>query len=189
MKKITALFILLSSLIFSVAAEESLFSFSAGLQSGLVFYGDKNMKKLNKELDGSHVLVGALAEINVNPFKEVTFFAGGDLLCDYIIDGDEHSNHFSLDFPFGIKIYPGIGGLNFALAYTIGIRYDSIDTEDLSVKESTPWGNGLKTQIEYNFAHEGKSKYYPSIGVSWKYIPRGNNKCDNIVAAYIKANF
>ena len=102
-------------------AVENLFSFSIGPQSGLVFYGDEDIKEDVKTLHGSHALVGAQAEVNVNPFKQITFFAGAHILCDFVKENKNYSNHIHYDFPFGVKIYPGLGGLCGGMAYTFGM--------------------------------------------------------------------
>lgn len=188
MKKCTVLF-LVFFIFFQNAFSEDLFSFSGGIQSGFTFYGDKNIKSQNDEIDGTNILIGALANFNINPFKQVSFFVGADFLCDFLTQNDFYSNHLHLDFPFGIKIYPGLGGLGFGLAYTFGLRYDFVNTQSDNYKNITPWGNGTKILLEYNFAHSGKSKFLPTFGCSWKILPRGNNTYDNIISAFAMLNF
>lgn len=188
MKKITILFLVFFIFIQNIFSE-NLFSFSGGIQSGFTFYGDKNIKSQNDEIGGKHILAGALANLNINPFNQVTFFAGADFLCDFFMQENFHSNHLHIDFPFGVKIYPGLKGLCFGLAYTFGFRYDFINTIDENYTATTPWGNGAKLILEYNFAHSGKSKFLPTLGCSWKILPRGNNSYDNILSAFIMLNF
>lgn len=188
MKKISVLSFIF--FIFSLNAfSEDLISLSVGVQSGLVFYGDEEIKNYNNEIDGTHILIGALASVNVNPFEQVSFFASADFLCDFRDQNDFHSNHLHLDFPFGIKIYPGLGGLGISIAYTFGFRSDFINTPTSSFNSNSCFGNGAKIIIDYNFAHNGKSKFLPTFGCSWKFLPRGNNSYDNIISAFVVMNF
>ena len=53
----------------------------------------------------------------------------------------------------------------------------------------TPWGNGFKFLIEYNFAHSGSSPYLPTVGGYWKHMPRGNSTYDNQLCIYVCSNF
>lgn len=189
MKRTILFFVLLISIFTKVAAEESLFSFSVGPQSGIVFYGDNEIKSGIKELDGSHILAGAIAELNLNPFKQVSFFISANVLTDIVKDHSYHSNHIHIDFPFGIKIYPGLAGLCTGLSYTFGFRSDTIQLpEQEPVRQHTPTGNGFSVILEYNFAHLGKYRYLPTLGACWKHIPRGNNTTDNIISAYVLIN-
>lgn len=59
MKKFTILFLVFFIFIQNIFSE-NLFSFSGGIQSGFTFYGDKNLKSQNDEIDGKHILAGAL---------------------------------------------------------------------------------------------------------------------------------
>lgn len=170
-------------------AKEALISFSAGLQSAFIFYDSEEIKNYNKELNGSHFILGADAGINLNAFEELSFSIGSDFLCDLLKDGSDYSNHLLLDFPFGIKIYPAKNGFAFGVFYVLGICYNFTFAEGNYIADQTSWGNGFKLLAEYNFAHSGKSKYLPSLGAYYKCIPRGNYNTDNIIAAYINFNF
>ena len=175
----------------SLSAAERLFSFSAGLSSGVPVYGANSVVSTGSEIQkGNRVILGTIASINVNPINQVSFYLGNDTLWDYTWNASEKSSKMHVSFPLGIKIYPGLGGLNLGLAYTLGVRVDNIKT-DLAgeYNGSTPWGNGFKFQAEYNFAHEGSSRYLPSIGGYWNLMPRGNNSYDNLIVLYVAANF
>lgn len=189
MKRALISFILLFTVFSVTYAKEDLFSFSVGPQSGLVFYGDDELKESLKGLSGSHIIVGALAEVNVNPFKQVTFYISAEALCDFVKNGKYHSNNYHVDFPFGIKIYPGLGGLCAGLGYTFGFRYQNIQLPEAEPKKGmTSFGNGCKFLLEYNFAHDYNSRYLPTLGASWKFIPRGNNQTDHLISAYVLIN-
>ena len=128
--------------------------------------------------------------INLNLIKQASFYLGNDNIWDITWNAQEKSSKFHVSFPLGIKIYPGLGGLNLGLAYTLGFRADSINSKLAGEHNgTTDWGNGFKFQAEYNFAHEGSSRFLPSIGGYWNLMPRGNDSYDNLIVMYIAANF
>lgn len=175
----------------SLSAKEELFSFSAGLSSGIPIYGAGSILTSGNDISGKNrVIIGALGAININPVKQVSFCLGTDFLWDFTWNSSEKANKMHVSFPLGVKVYPGLGGLNVGLAYTLGFRTDFINTNAHGeYNGSTAWGNGFKFSVEYNFAHGGKSKYLPSVGGYWNFMPRGNYSCDNLIAFYIAANF
>ena len=191
MKKFLSILIISLIACSALAATERLFSFSAGLSSGVPFYGADSVVSTGSEIEkGNRVIIGTLASINVNPIKQVSFYLGNDTLWDITWNASEKSSKLHVSFPLGIKIYPGLGGLNVGLAYTLGFRADNIKVDEAGeFNETSPWGNGFKFQLEYNFAHEGSSRYYPSIGGYWNLMPRGYDSYDNLIVLYISANF
>ena len=191
MKKL-AVFILAATLACSaLSAKEGLFSGSAGLSSGLPVYGSNSVISTGSEIDkGNRVILGSTVALNLNVLKQITFYLGNDLVWDITWNASDKSSKLHVSFPLGIKVYPGIGGLNVGLAYTLGFRADNLKNSTIGTyNDITAWGNGFKFQVEYNFAHEGKSKYFPSIGTYWNLMPRGNNSYDNLIVLYISANF
>lgn len=191
MKKIFVL-ILISLITFTaLSANERLFSFSAGLTSGVPIYGTNSVVSTGSEIEkGNRVILGTMVTANLNIIKQASFYLGNDTLWDITWNSSDKSSKLHVSFPLGIKIYPGLGGLNVGLAYTLGFRADNIKIEGLGeYNETTPWGNGFKFQVEYNFAHEGSSNYYPSIGGYWNLMPRGHDSYDNLIVLYIAANF
>ena len=175
----------------SLSASENLFSVSAGLTSGVPIYGTNSVASTGSEIEkGNRVILGSLLSLNLNPLKQVTFYLGNDILWDITWNANDKSSKLHVSFPLGIKVYPGLGGLNVGLAYTLGFRADNIKVESIGeYNETSPWGNGFKFQVEYNFAHDGKSRYLPSIGGYWNLMPRGNDSYDNLIVLYIAANF
>ena len=175
----------------SLSASERLFSVSAGLTSGVPIYGTNSVASTGSEIEkGKRVILGSLLSLNLNPLKQVTFYLGNDILWDITWNANDKSSKLHVSFPLGIKVYPGLGGLNVGLAYTLGFRADNIKVESIGeYNETSPWGNGFKFQVEYNFAHDGKSRYLPSIGGYWNLMPRGHESYDNLIVLYIAANF
>lgn len=188
-KLLCCLFVSIS--LFSISfAKESLFSFSAGLSSGIPFYGSESVPENIAIINTDHrVIIGSLFNMNVNVIKQVSFFGGGDILADFNWKDKNYAHHLHVSFPLGIKVYPGIGGLDLGLSYNLGFRSDFSKTSTSKHSNIASWGNGFKFLIEYNFAHEGKSKYLPTIGCSWNLMPRGNYSYDNLVVFYIAENF
>jgi hypothetical protein len=174
-----------------LSANERLFSFTAGLSSGVPIYGANSVVSTGSEISqGNRIILGTNIAANVNPFEQVTFYLGNDTIWDYTWNASEKSSKVHLSIPLGIKIYPGLGGLNLGLAYTLGIRFDNVRTEETDEYNGvTPWGNGFKFQMEYNFVHEGNNHHIPSIGGYWNLMPRGNNAYDNLIVLYVAANF
>ena len=191
MKKYLSFIFILLLACSSLFAEERLFSVSAGLSSGVPFYGENSVISTGSEIEkGNRVILGTMVALNVNPIPMVSFYLGNDVLWDVTWNAAEKSSKTHISFPLGIKVYPGLGGLNVGLAYTLGVRSDSIKLEGKKeYNKSSPWGNGFKFQVEYNFAHEGNSRYYPSIGGYWNMMPRGHESYDNLLVLYIAGNF
>ena len=191
MKKLLSIIVISIITCTALSATERLFSFSAGLSSGVPIYGSNSAVSTGSEIDkGNRMILGINGTVNINPIKQISFYFGNDTLWDITWSASESSNKIHVSFPLGIKVYPGLGGLNVGLAYTLGFRADIIKTDDAGEYNGiTGWGNGFKLQVEYNFAHEGKSRYYPSVGGYWNLMPRGHNSYDNLIVLYIAANF
>ena len=175
----------------TLSAKERLISFSAGLSSGVPIYGANSVVSTGSEISkGNRIILGTNVSANLNPISQVSFYLGNDIIWDFTWNSSEKSSKVHLSIPLGIKVYPGLGGLNLGLAYTLGLRFDNIKTDSIGeYNDSTPWGNGFKFQVEYNFAHEGSSRYLPSVGGYWNLMPRGNSSYDNLIVFYVAANF
>jgi len=174
----------------ALSAKDRLVSFSAGLSSGVPIYSSGSVASTGTEISGANrIILGLNTYVNINPIKQVSFYLGNDTLWDLTWNSSEHSHKTHVSFPLGIKVYPGLGGLNVGLAYTLGFRADAIKTDEVEYNGVSSWGNGFKFQVEYNFAHEGGSQYYPSVGGYWNLMPRGNDSYDNLIVLYVAANF
>ena len=184
-------------------------SFSAGLSTGHVFYGasyadalsvsesesesslQEKIVKYPMTIDGGYeILIGATAGIDFNLSEYFSLYADLDLLADFIWLEKDHSNHLDYSGSAGIRFYPYFGGLSVSAGYLLGCRADFIKTGGLSeYKGLSSFGNGLKFSLEYNFARDFEYRFLPTIGASWRWIPRGNNFNDNVLSAYVKINF
>lgn len=188
---------LISTLLFSFiisasfCATPKLFDFTGGISSGFPIYGTPEVKETIHKVDNANrIILGTFANINLNPTKYTTFYTGADLLADFSWNSDVNADFFHVNFPIGIKIYPNIAGLNFGIAYTVGFCGMIIKDEfGEKTNATSPWGNGTKFSIEYDFARNGKIKILPAIGVAWNIMPRGFRSYDNIISMYISEHF
>ena len=190
MKKISIALIITLLVTSFATAEENFFSCSLGLSSGIPIYGSSSLSDdADKISTDSRIIAGAFLNLNLNPINQITFFGGAEVLSDLNWNNDSYKHFSHIGFPLGIKIYPGLGGLCFGIAYELGFRGEFLkDKEGKTSNEISSWGNGFKTVLEYNFSHIGKSNHYPTIGTSWNLMPRGHNAYDNIFQFYIAAN-
>lgn len=192
MKKIFAFLILFLSCCCFFAEEKKIIGFDAGLVTCIPVYGDTSSPFKNR------VIIGADGDITFRLGNPLKFMVGADFISDINWDGNLHSNHIDYALWGGIKVYPGIGGLNASLAYTIGARtdfeedkyfyFDGIQRNDSNV-EMTAWGNGFRIAVEYDFLHNSSRKALPAIGMFYRFMPRGSDSYDNIFAFYANMSF
>lgn len=200
MKKILSAVFLFSLSVSSLfAIEDSIFSFDAGLSSGVTVYGDNDIRKANSSVknNGHRVALGTVCDVNVRISDYLTFFLGNDSFFDLAWKGDYYSNHIETAFFPGLKVYPGLGGFNFSCAYSAGTRWDFLsmpvetdeDGNEIPFKtDPVSWGNGFRLGLEYNFSYDS-NPLYPSVGFYYRLCPRGNYNWDNVFAVYVLANF
>lgn len=160
----------------------------AGLSTGIPIYGDKELKTLNSTYsdDGHRVIIGSVVNVNLQISENLFFFLGNDSQFDFSWNEKGHSNHFETAFYPGLKAYPGLGGLNFSCAYTVGIRKDFVSSEDNLDKSF--WGNGFRFGMEYDFSKNTDSML-PAIGAYYRFCPRGSYHYDNIIGLYVAMPF
>jgi len=191
MKKITLSILLSIFLCFAASAQENLITMNLSLSSGIPFYGNQHLNTAASIIEtDKRVIVGTALNANLNILKQVSFYLGAELLTDFNWNDYSYKHFLHTGFPLGIKIYPGLGGLNFGLAYELGFRSDFYQLPDgVKINNSMAWGNGFKLHIEYNFAHTSNIKQLPIIGCSWNLMPRGNYTYDNLLLFYLALNF
>jgi hypothetical protein len=170
-------------------ADERLFGTDLAVCTGIPFYGSESLRTAD-ELSGSEnspgrVIIGTSADMRFMASEQLGFIAGGDLLCDFIWSGDMHANHLDYALFGGVKVYPVLRGFNFSICYALGTRSDfyASDSHD-SWAEQAKWGNGFRIALEYDFAY-GTSHRFPAVGTYWRFMPRGGNVYDNVLAAYL----
>ncbi len=197
MKKIFAsLFLLIVMSIFSFGAfaeNTKFFGGDFGFSTGIPVYGGNTDSPYK-----NRVIVGLTGDISLNLGNPLKFLFGYDFLSDINWDGSQHKNHLDYAGWFGIKVYPGFGGLNASLAYALGARTDFIseryiDSEGTEKKhsevETSAWGNGFRLGAEYDFHQGSKYRMLPALGFYYRMMPRGSNNYDNIFAFYVNMAF
>ena len=214
MKKLVVCFLLFvfSTLCF---ANKSIISASIGFATGFPVYGSEQMKQVNDYYfeNGTRIIVGTSARLELNAMNPFVLFADADLNMDFNFSEQNFFHTMDLAFTGGMKFYPGLDGFAFGIGYSIGRRFDfyneltpvfsevksatevesSTESDaDGSVLESdfdkNDWGNGFKLFVEYDFSYNSH-RFLPTLGVSWRLMPRGNNLYDNIFAFYLMMNF
>lgn len=193
-KKIFVFLILISSFV-NIYAKSILdyFDVRLGIATGFPFYGDGYIGKFTKSYESSNynrVLAGLSFDTNLKMHDYISFVLGADVFGDFLWRTEDLNNKYMtyLDYGFygGLKIYPGLKGFNFGLAYLLGSRADFTNIDVLQdITEYLPWGNGFRISLEYDIAYNTSGKIRPAFGVYYKVIPRGNYIWDNIVAAYL----
>lgn len=195
MKKIFTLIVLLFISTIAVSAEKQskFFGFDFGFSSGIPFYGSSSVTNTNSNVtsgDPNRIIAGTQADFTFRLAEPIRLMFGTELLCDFIWSGSSYSNHLDYDFFMGAKIYPGFYGLNFSVSYLIGCRSDFINTEiDDKVVRASSWGNGFRLSLEYDFHYQSSFKCLPALGVYYKFVPRGDDYVDNVLAAYVNLAF
>ena len=163
--------------------------FDLGFSSGFPVYGDSQVQVINDEINnaGHRVIAGITGDILLDLSENFTLFTGADLFFDFNWnDNGEHFNHTDLAVFPGLKIYPNLLGFNSSVAYSICCRFDSYSGTE--VFDSVLWGNGFRVGVEYDFSRGANISYLPSMGIYYRFCPRGNYRYDNIFAVYLLLN-
>jgi len=187
LKKIFVCVLFLTGMVTVLSASDFI-SIDAGLSTAIPVYGDKTLKSINSECseNGHRIIAGTVADLNIKISRNLYFFAGNDTVFDFCWNENGHSNHIETAFYPGLKVYPGLGGLNFSCAYSMGTRWDFISSEEECDKAF--WGNGFRLGTEYNFSY-GTEYLLPAIGFYYRFCPRGSYHYDNIFSLYIAMPF
>ena len=174
-------------------AKQPLFSGSVGLSTGFPVYGSEQIKQVNDYYfnnDGNRIIVGTTARLELNAINPFALFVDADLNMDFNFSDQQFFHMMDLAFTGGMKFYPGLGGFAFGIGYSIGTRFNY--TNDIIAQNyvgKNDWGNGFKLFLEYNFSYNSSYRFLPTLGVSWRLMPRGNNFYDNIFSFYLMMNF
>lgn len=162
--------------------------YDAGLETSFPIYGDSGVRDLNSKIqkDGYRAVLGLITDLNLRLTDNLTFFTGADVLFDFIWKDPEYFNHMDFSVFPGFKIYPGLKGFNFSLAYSFGNRFDFFRNDPGTVAAKT--GNGFRIGCEYNGSYQNDT-YWPSVGLYYKLCPRGNYTYDNYFGMYVVMNF
>lgn len=193
MKKNISVFTVIFALFFIFFAEEVYSAgFEMGIGSGYVFYGDSETKDLVSAMNSENFnrfIIGGEAGFFIPLTDILVFTADSEIMSDLFWKGSRHCYFLDYAFNGGIKMYPGLKGLAFSVAYTLGRRTSFIKMYNQdSIISSTSWGNGFKFAVDYDIKY-GKDGICPVIGAYWRHVPRGNSFSDNTLSIYLKLFF
>ncbi len=155
--------------------------------TGTTIYGDSAITELNKSLteEGfSRLYLSGDVSFGILADRYIRFCVGAVTADDFFLHSESYV--FYLDYAFftGIRIYPGLSGLNFSVDYLVGQRADFAKDTDINL---TPWGNGFRFLVEYDF-NPDRPGFAPVIGGSWRHMPRGTDTSDDILSLYFRAS-
>ena len=159
--------------------------FEAGIGSGYIFYGDKEVKERNKLLGDTNQSVLYLDAHALFPLDDSLFITlGTDSVFDFRWKDGNHVYLIDQAFLLGLRVYPNLAGFFVSMDYSVGKRTDFVELDDYDDTVSSKWGNGFKFAVGYDFSYHLKS-YAPVLYASLKSMPRGGSR-DNILCVALK---
>lgn len=192
MKKVKLILVLIIlSICCKVFADDSISRFHWALGTAAVSYGDSETDSAVEYLsdnDYARLIFSGELGYSFKLDEMIRFIVGGNLVYDSF--WKKSQSVFYLDYAVfgGVRVYPGLGGLNFGLEYNTGRRSNFYKLEDISVdSSSTNWGNGFRFVTEYDFS-VNTSGYAPVVGFSYRRMPRGGF-ADNFFTFYFRFTY
>lgn len=193
MKHITVVIFLLilGSSTTLLAKKTDTFFFQGAFGASSVMYGDeKIVNETNAVIDtgvGRFTFTADLG-FGISLDNRIRVITGGLLSTDLCFNSDVHANRLDYSFFLGIRIYPDLAGFNFGIDYTLGRRTDFLKLPGLSSSStsSTPWGNGFRANIGYDFSYNGL-RFAPIVQGSYRMAPRGGS-FDHYFSLFINFN-
>ena len=185
--------LLIFSALWAFANEDTFFTPEISLGTGISIYDDKadtSRKAILDSSDYKRIVAGLTADTNLNISEPIKVIFGAEAFCDFLWIKGEYFHTVDYAFFSGIKIFPGVQGLNFSIAYTLGNRTDFFsyydDAEDVKLKKnsSASWGNGFRLSVQYDFMEDRNYKVKPQVGAYYRCVPRGNYNTDHILSLY-----
>ena len=192
MKKVKLILVLIIlSICCKVFADDSISRFHWALGTAAVSYGDSETDSAVEYLsdnDYARLIFSGELGYSFKLDEMIRFIVGGNLVYDSF--WKKSQSVFYLDYAVfgGVRVYPGLGGLNFGLEYNTGRRSNFYKLEDISVdSSSTNWGNGFRFVTEYDFS-VNTSGYAPVVGFSYRRMPLGGF-ADNFFTFYFRFTY
>ena len=185
---ITILIIFSGTFLFS--NNDSFFTPEISFGTGISIYDDNSdsgRKSLLNQNDFKRIVAGLTIDTNLNISEPIKIVFGAESFCDFLWADDAYFHTVDYALFSGIKIFPGIEGLNFSIAYSLGNRTDFFNTEseeDLSSSRKNitkSWGNGFRLAVQYDFMQQRNYKVKPHVGAYYRCVPRGNYHTDHIL--------
>jgi len=183
-------FICIISAVFCIAfaSASDIFGFSWAVGSSANIYGDDAFVtrfKKYEERGCKNVVIFGEAGAKLKATENISFCANLYLGIDMLTNFSDFCLFLDYGISGGVRVYPGIGGLSVGMEYVTGMRADSVKGEPATV---SAWGNGFRFLVEYEFKNIINT-FSPSLGFSWRRMPRGNNAADHTLALYVRIPF
>lgn len=183
------LFFVLFFIFFPSFAEDSKLKLHWSFGTAAISYGDEVTKVYTEKLfndDFTRLVLAGELGVSLKLDDSIRFVAGGNLLFDSFVKNSQSVIYLDYAFFGGLRVYPGLGGLNFGLEYNTGRRsnFYNLDTENALESYSTNWGNGFRFVTEYDFSYYTEG-FAPVVGISYRREPRGGF-ADNFFTFYFR---
>lgn len=183
-------FVCIISAIFCIAlaSASGKFNFTWAVGSSGTFYGDSDFTtrfdRYKSKGCKNIVLAGELG-MRLSFTDNIAFTLNALLNADTLTNLSDFCFFLDYGLAGGVKIYPGLGGLNIGMEYVTGMRADLVTGADDTFSS---WGNGFRFLLEYEFENL-INRFSPSLGFAWRRMPRGNSAADNVLSFYLRAPF
>ena len=170
------------------ASASDFFGFSWAVGSSGYIYGDEDFVthfQYYKDRGNKNIVLFGEVGAKLKATENISFCANVYLGMDMLTNLSDFCLFLDYGVSGGVRIYPGFGGFSFGMDYVTGIRANSIKGE---TGTTSSWGNGFRFLLEYEFTNIINT-FSPSLGFSWRRMPRGNNAADHILSFYIRIPF
>lgn len=161
------------------AQKADIFFFHWALGTSAVVYGDEEVEKQTQAVideNTGRFILSADIGLSIALDKRIRLITGAILTSDLTFNTSVHANRLDYAFFMGIRVFPNLAGFNFGIDYTLGGRADFVKLpgqNDSSIN-TTPWGNGFRVNIGYDFSYHG-SRFAPLVQGSYRMMPRGGS--------------
>ncbi len=170
---------------------QDVFLINWDIGTAAVIYGDdtvNNENSLVRSEGTGRFIISADVGIGIDLDKRVQLLTGALSIFDLSFNNKVTSNRIDYGFFTGVRIYPQLAGFNFGIDYVLGTRssFVKLPGETTTTLSTTPWGNGYRLNIGYDFAIHGR-RFAPNIEGSYRMMPRGGSK-DHYFSIFLNFN-
>lgn len=167
------------------------FFFHWAIGTSAVIYGDDELAKQTETVrdDGAgRFILAADLGLSIALDSRVRLVTGGIFTFDLCFTSGVHANRLDYSFFTGIRVYPNLAGFNFGIDYVLGSRADfvKLSEQNESSTSTTPWGNGFRFNIGYDFSYHG-SRFAPIVQGAYRMMPRGGSY-DHYFSLFVNFN-
>ncbi len=175
----TFILLLLFSTSFLYSQSQDFYFWYWDVGTSTVVYGDDVVNDENKQVHSQNVgrfIITADLGMGIDLDDRVRLLTGGLVLADIATNADVNANRIDYGFFTGVRVYPDLLGFNFGVDYVLGSRTDFIKLpgDSSSKMSSTPWGNGFRINMGYDFSYNGH-RFAPNVEGSYRMMPRGGS--------------